>query len=533
MAIFRNLFGLGKDAPQSAPIDPRQIPNSAGGFVWAVDDWTRLDRFLILGSEGGSFYATEQALTLENAAAVARCIDTDGPRVVARIVEVSQAGRAPKNDPALFALALAAGLGKPATRKAALAALPNVARTGTHLFHFLAYIEQFRGWGRGLREAVGVWYNERAARDLAYQVVKYRQRDGWIHRDVLRLAHTQGTSEQHQAILHWIVKGWPDVGSEPHPDQALRVIWAYERAQRAETAAAIAQLIHDERLPREAIPTHFLNDAVVWDALLEDMPIEAMVRNLATMTRVGLLVPGSVAAKTVELRLRDRDRIRRARMHPIKLLAALSTYTAGKSVRGDGVWNPVGQVIDALDAAFYLAFENIEPTGKRMLLALDVSGSMGMGTIAGVPGLTPRNASAALALVTAATEPAYQVMGFSTTFQPLPITPRQRLDDAITAVSGLPFSGTDCALPMIWAMEQKAQIDAFVIYTDSETWFGKVHPAEALRRYREVTGIAAKLVVVGMIANQFSIADPADAGMLDCVGFSTDTPQVIADFVRG
>ncbi len=531
MTFFRNLFS--RDAAQNAPTDPRQMLNSAGGYVWAVDDWTRLDRFLILGSEGGSFYASEQTLTLESAAAVARCIDADGARAVARIVAVSQAGRAPKNDPALFALALAAGLGSPATRKAALAALPQVARTGTHLFHFLAYVEQFRGWGRSLRDAVGAWYNGRAPQDLAYQVIKYRQRDGWTHRDALRLAHPQATSEQHQAIMHWIVKGWPDVGAEPHPDQALRVIWAYEQAQRATSAAAIVRLIRDERLPREAIPTEHLGDALVWEALLEQMPMEAMVRNLATMSRVGLLTAGSAAARTVAARLGDRERIRRARLHPIKLLAALTTYASGKGVRSSAEWNPVGQVIDALDAAFYLAFDTIEPTGKRMLLALDVSGSMSMGAVAGVAGLTPRNASAAMALVTAATEPGYQVMGFGTQFQKLAITPRQRLDDAVKAVSGLPFSGTDCALPMLWALEHKAKIDAFVVYTDSETWFGKVHPTEALRRYRQATGIAAKLVVVGMVANQFSIADPADGGMLDCVGFSTDTPQVIADFVRG
>jgi 60 kDa SS-A/Ro ribonucleoprotein len=530
MKAFRNLFN--KNAAQNQPLDPRQVQNSAGGYSYAIDDWQRLERFLILGSEGGSYYASEQALTVENATAVGRCINADGVRVVARVVEVSQAGRAPKNDPALFALAMAAGLGDPATRKAALAALPQVARIGTHLFHFLAFVQQFRGWGRSLREAVGLWYNNRAPQDLAYQVIKYRQRDGWTHRDVLRLAHTQGASEQHAAILHWIVKGWPDVGDDPHPDAALRVIWAFEQAQRAKNARELVRLIRDERLPREAIPTEFLNHPEVWEALLVDMPMEAMVRNLATMSRIRLLTAGSETARLVVNRLGERERIRRARLHPIKLLAALRTYASGRGVRGSGEWNPVGPVIDALDGAFYLAFENIEPTGKRMLLALDVSGSMSAGVVGGVPGLTPRDASAALALVTAATERNYQVMGFSTTFMPLNITPRQRLDDAIKAVSGLPFSGTDCAIPMLWAAEQKVAVDAFVVYTDSETWYGKVHPTEALRQYRQKMGIPATLVVVGMVANKFTIADPNDVGMLDCVGFSTDTPQVIADFVR-
>jgi hypothetical protein len=84
------------------------IRDSAGGYVFAVDDWTRLDRFLILGSEVGSYYASERALTLDNAQAVSRVIAADGERAVRRIVEISVSGRAPKNDAALFALALAA-----------------------------------------------------------------------------------------------------------------------------------------------------------------------------------------------------------------------------------------------------------------------------------------------------------------------------------------------------------------------------------------------------------------------------------------
>ena len=66
-----------------------------------------------------------------------------------------------------------------------------MARIGTHLFHFMEYVEGFRGWGRGLRQAVASWYTARPADELAYQAVKYQQRDGWSHRDALRLAHPQ------------------------------------------------------------------------------------------------------------------------------------------------------------------------------------------------------------------------------------------------------------------------------------------------------------------------------------------------------
>ena len=156
--------------PQWAPIPGSgQVPNSAGGFAWAVDDWTRLRRFLILGSEGGSYYASEWTLTRENAQALERCLAEDGPRAVAEIVHVSDEGRAPKNDPAIFALAMAAGLGDEPTRRAALEALPQVCRTGTHLFQFATFAEGFRGWGRSLRRAVGRWYAAQPVDALAYQ----------------------------------------------------------------------------------------------------------------------------------------------------------------------------------------------------------------------------------------------------------------------------------------------------------------------------------------------------------------------------
>ena len=83
---------------------------------------------------------------------------------------------------------------------------------------------------------------------------------------------------------------------------------------------------------------------------------------------------------------------------------------------------------------------------------------------------------------------------------------------------------------MLDAITHKIPVDVFIIYTDNETWAGAIHPFQALRQYREKMGIPAKLIVVGMTATQFSIADPNDAGMLDVVGFDTATPNLIADF---
>jgi len=502
-----------------------QVQNNAGGFAWAVDDWARLDRFLVLGSEGGTYYVRERELTIQNAEAVHRCILADGPRVVNRIVEISDSGRAPKNDPALFALAMAASLGSPETKAVALEALPKVARTGTHLFHFLRYVEAFRGWGRSLRRAIQNWYLSKDVSQLAYQVVKYQARDGWSHRDALRLAHPKPDSSERDALFRWIVKG------EPVPKvESLALVDAFERAKRASTAKEICSLIADYGLPREAIPTKWLKEPKVWEALLPQMPMTALLRNLGNLSKYGVLTPLSEASKFVVSRFSDEAAICKARLHPLSILLALVTYASGGGYRGSGTWEPVSEVVDALDRAFYLAFQNVEPTGKRLVLALDVSGSMWETYIAGSL-LTAGQGAAAMALVTAATEPQCEIVAFSHEMVPLAISPRERLDDVVKKLD-MPFGATDCALPMLWALEKGVQADAFVIYTDSETWYGNVHPVQALREYRQKTGIPAKLIVVGMCSNGFSIADPDDPGMLDVVGFDAVVPAVIADFIR-
>jgi len=531
MQKFLQFFNS-RTTPQSQPIPgSTQVANSAGGFAWELDVWGKLDRFLVLGTEGGTFYVKEGQLTIENATAVGQAIDADGARVVRRVVELSEAGRAPKNDPALFVLAMAASLGQPEVRKAALEALPRVARTGTHLFHFLGYVEGFRGWGRGLRRAVGDWYNAKSVDALALQLVKYQQRDGWSHRDALRLAHPKPSTPTHGTLYRWAVGKAEAPAIEA---TGVPLFEAYLQSRAAKDEKQIVKLVTESKLPREALDTEWLKSRAVWDALLADMPMEAMVRNLATMTRVGLLTKGSDAAKLVASRLRDGERLRKARLHPVKLLAALITYQAGKGQRSKGEgWEPVTAVVDALDAAFYLSFGNVEPSNKRLVFGLDVSGSMFGGCVSGVPGLTPGVATAALALVNAATERDCELMAFSHQLVPLTISPRQRLDDVVKTMNQVSFGATDCALPMLWAAERKIKADTFVILTDSETWYGKVHPAQALQQYRERMGINAKLVVVGMVANKFTIASPTDPGMLDVVGFDTAVPQLIADFAAG
>lgn len=555
-----------QDVPgQIDRVSLKQVRNSSGAYVFEADPFERLERFLILGAEGGTYYASERALVRENAASLHECLRLDPERAVRTIFEVSQWGRAPKQGPGIFALAVAASFPDPKARSAALKALPAVCRTGRSLLEFVALVDAMRGWGVGLRRAVGLWYTLKSFDDLAYQLTKYRGtgKDArrWTHRDVLRKAHPspQALDGAVRALLRWAVggamaervvkrKGRDDGEYQPHCGDLPERIAAFERLQAAQDVADVVALIERYHFTHEMVPSQFKKERAVWEALLVRMPLGALVRNLGKLTNLGILAPRSEWTRTVEGRLTEIAAIRRARLHPIAFLSAQMVYRGGHALQGGYAralskgepmkWDAVRSITDSLESAFYLAFGNVRPAGKRLLLALDVSGSMGGGVIAGVPGLTPAMAAAAMALVTLRTEPLAAVFGFASTFRELGIRADMKLDQAMKLTAAHTFGDTDCSLPFTWAMKHGVSgplsVDGFVVYTDSETNnYGRPHPHLELQKYREKSGIMARSVVAAFTSNGFTIADPADAGMMDVVGFDTAAPAVIGDFFRG
>jgi 60 kDa SS-A/Ro ribonucleoprotein len=534
------------ETPQNMAIPGREAEmatNNAGGVVFKLDPWGQLDRFLVMGTDGGTYYVSEKKLTKENAKVVEKLLAVDGIRVVNRIVEISDAGRAAKNDYAIFALAMAAAADNPKVRRAALDALPKVCRIGTHLFQFAEYVETFRGWGRGLRDAVGNWYLKQPVDKLAMNVVKYQQREGWSNRDLLRLSHPKAEGIQN-AILKFASRkeGKLDVETG-HP-----FIDAYQEVQRATDVKDVVRLIRDANLPREAIPTEFLNEVKVWEALLERMPMTAMIRNLGKMTSLGLIGPMSDGAKNVVSKLSDQEALHKARIHPMAVLIASRIYANGGGFRGKLTWNPVSNVVDALDSAFYDSFPNVEPTGKNFLLGVDCSGSMSS-SVLGVEFLSARDVAAAMALVIANVEPWNEIVGFTSGhgfkvgsdvrwgrgsgISPIGITPKMRLDTVIQKMERFQWGGTDAALPMLYANANNLPVDVFVTITDNETWAGNIAPSQALEQFRQASGRPAYGIVMGTTSSGFTIADPKDSRMLDVAGFDANVPVIINDFVRG
>ena len=509
---------------QMKPIPGREadmVENNAGGYTFALDNFGRLNRFLILGSESGTYYVNARALTKENAQVIRACIAENWQRTLHDIKVVSLSGRAKSNDPALFALAVMAASDNQEARLSALHSLGDVARTGTHLFSFLTFVLQFRGWSRSLRTAVENWYHQSKT---PYQVVKYRQRAGWTHRDVLRLAHVRPTSNVENAMFQWIVKGATD-----RDDDLPAIIRAHIAAMHPDTSLGeLVHLIEFARMPWEALPTDALKHPEIWQAILRaGMPMTAMLRNLGRMTATGAL--DAEYAQVVIDAFSDETKIRASRIHPFAVLIALRTYQRGHGLRGNLTWTPVAKIIATLENAFYLAFGNVEPTGKRILHALDISGSMGW-TIDSI-NMSVREAAAAMMLVSMRADGETEFYGFSHELRQMHL-PDGGLSKLIDNVSNLPFGATDASLPFIYAKNKRLDYDAVIVYTDNEVWDGR-HVDTVLEEYIQQVGHPVKLVVVGMSASEFTIGDPKNPDILNVSGMDANVPGLVSDFIAG
>lgn len=430
----------------------------------------------------------------------------------------------------MYALALAISVGDVSTKAHAAASLPLVARTGTHLMHFVAFTKANRGWGSIFRKAIANWYQAKTPDQVAYQALKYQQRDGWSQKSLIKLSHPKaGDDAVRSNTYRYIVKGYSEVKSDvPLP----KVIEAFEQAKTADKATLI-KLITDHRLSHEMIPNEMKGDRDVWAALYQHMGTTALIRNLNKITAVGLVAHYSDITRDIIQRLNNVDILRADRIHPLQMLIANRQYLAGRGLLGSLSWTPVPQITQALESGMYQSFSAIEPSGLNMMLAVDVSGSMN-GNVNGIPQISCRQAAAIMAMVTARTEPNSAIFGFDHKFRSLNILPTDNLDQVCAKAYSGQFGSTNATLPIQHAQQQGWKIDCFSVYTDNEINRGDRQPAQALQRYRKDMGVPhAKLVTCAMTLSDFTIADPNDRGMLDVVGFDSNAPKFITDFAAG
>ena len=396
--------------------------------------------------------------------------------------------------------------------------------------------------------------------------------EDWSFVDLMRMIHLRGDDLplEGQYVLKYTVKGIEEASTflDVHPEikesPVVKYISAVEKVKaltdNEDERVVLIKTVYEFNLPREVLPTWAFNYPDVWRALLLNreqtkvtMPMTALVRNLGVMSSRGVFDDALTTSLVVE-HLQNDVVIKKARLHPVNILIAMSTYRNGHGDKGKLTWVPHSKILAALEGAFYKSFKHVAPTGKRILHAIDCSGSM-TSAIPVLPQLSAHEAATVMAMTFARieAESPQKFVGFSaaagrysygygggSALRELAITPDMTLDVARHATQFSDFGSTDCSLPIENALAEfkasggaKGNWDVFMVYTDNETYAGTRHPSEALKEYRAVTGIPAKMVVIATDPSATSIVDPSDGGMMEVVGFDTNAPEIAMNFIRG
>jgi len=519
--------------PQTQPIpgrEPEMIKGRSGGYTFDAGIWSMLRRCLLIGTAKSTYYAGKQELTDDFVSVVRWAIAQNPTRVAEEIVYASD-GRSINNSAPILALVLLS-MGETKEAKQAFQEIfSTVIRTGSHFYEWLSYTKSLRGFGKVVREAGKTWLSREDVKGLAYQLLKYQQRQGFTHRDALRLFHVKPPTEEHRQLFEWVVKGWEQLPSDI-PSPVLAQIWWYEWLKRnpEQTHQAISQghLTHEMAAPVGKM------DKAAWQLLFDEMPVGAMLRNLGSLTQLGVLQTDERNnLKRIEETLNNKDRLRKGRIHPIDVLKALKTYqSGGKLGRSQKTWQPVPRIIDILEKALEMSFDVVEPTGKVFMHAVDVSGSMSWGVVNSV-GLSCCEIATAMALVTAKAEKNYAIRGFSTQFRDLGITATDSFSSALTKASNQNFGGTDASVAYDWMIKNKFKADVICFWTDSESWAGNNHPSLALAQYRQKINPHIKAVYVTLAPYQLTLVDPQDPLSWDMGGFDPGIPRIIQMLANG
>lgn len=527
-----SFFTTRKQTPQSQPIPGREtemIQGRSGGYHFDAGMWTMLKRCLLIGTSQSTFYADKQELTGDFTDVLNRCITADPARVAQEIVYASD-GHAINNSAPIYALTLLSMGKSPDAKRAFIEIFPQVIRTGSHFYEWLSYSKALRGFGKVVRECGKSWLSNADVKALAYQLLKYQQRQGFSHRDALRLFHVKPATTEHQALFNWVVKGWDHLPKQA-PSEALQQIWWYEWLKRHpdQTKKAIAE----GHLTHEMVAPIGQMDEAAWKLLMFEMPIGALLRNLGSLTEIGVLrAHHNKQLNHVAAVLNSRDRLRKGRIHPIDVLKALKTYqSGGKLGRSKKTWEPVPRIIDILEKALEMSFETVPATGKTFLHAVDVSGSMSYYSVSSV-NLTCAEIATVMALVSAKAEKNYAIRGFSTSFKDLGITAADSFQSAMKKTTDQNFGGTDASCAYKWAIKHKFYADVICFWTDCESWAG-TQPSQVLAEYRRKVNPNVKAIYVTLTPYQLSLVDPQDKNSWDLGGFDPSMPKIIQAIANG
>lgn len=227
-------------------------------------------------------------LTIENIKAVERVLNTTNKEELINTLKV-YSSKVYKKDYILLVLARCCSVRNDRDfKQRCFNIVSNICSTPTLLFLFIEFYQAVnkalynsKGWNKNVKKFVSDWYHNRPADKLLYQVLKYQNRNGWCHKDILRLAHIVPKEKKYNYIYQFLTKGTVNENMDTHSKTLIDAV------KNGETISNIGDMIDhitNLNLSREMIHTKWLSSKEIWQALLLNMPAIALLRNLNKMS---------------------------------------------------------------------------------------------------------------------------------------------------------------------------------------------------------------------------------------------------------
>ena len=561
-----------------------------------------ITRILILGSTENTYSASgkTKGLTKDSEKYIQDQIDSgNGNQVLDIVRSIYVDGRAPKQDNVLMVHAMLCRAADNTLRKSALALLQDY-RTIAQIYMWKNYhskMGESKGFGRAVKRNMNQWILQKTPDQLAYQITKYIKRGDWGFADLLKCIHTKtGTGDDRvfpngdtkknkeqlpatsiDLVLRYAVDGFESMSQLANKynltnEKVFNYLSAVEFAKtislkdddnndkvKEKNISTLIEIIQEFKLTREQITTAGLSLPAVQTALLVNkektrvtMPMTALMRNLANLTRIGVF-DDEVVLRLVLAHLKNTNAITKSYIHPVSVLTTWFAYRQGHGKLSSNHWTPIPELESALEEMFYLSFKNLAPTGKRLCFLIDCSGSMTYSDVPGCDGVTSAEVAALLAMVFARAEANqpnnvpnaplryqapvqhsfYLFSGRTGLFDVSDlIHAKATFNDVLTAVQRSDFSTTNISHGILESKKFKRLYDGFVVITDNDVNSG-IKPSLALQQYREELTMPTKMAIVATQMNELSIADPADKYMMDFCGFDSHLPKLLQEFISG